>query len=94
MGLIDAVGDGPIALDTAVFVDIDRPLLRAAALRPRHVIKTPDTLQVAAACALRVGGRRPSVRERVSGEPADVDRRDLPHSLNYFRTYRSGAHSV
>lgn len=31
-------------------VDIDRPLLRAAAaLRARHAIKTPDALQVAAA---------------------------------------------
>lgn len=31
-------------------VDIDRPLLRAAAaLRARHTIKTPDALQVAAA---------------------------------------------
>ena len=50
MGLIDAVGDAPIAIDIAVFVDIDRPLLRAAAaLRARHAIKTPDALQVAAA---------------------------------------------
>ena len=47
---MDAVGDEPIATDTAVFVDIDRPLLRAAAaLRARHAIKTPDALEVAAA---------------------------------------------